>query len=225
MGHTGTLDPLATGVLVLCIGRATRLSQFLTDHDKEYRARIRLGITTDTLDAEGQVLSESEDVPREHEQVARAVGKFVGKIAQRPPMYSALKVAGKRLHELARAGKQVDRQTRWVQIHRIEIAAFDPPVLDLLVSCSKGTYIRSLADDIGRELGCGGHVSALRRTVVGTIGLDRCASLEHLESAAAEGEVAKHLLDPNLGLAPMPAVTLSGSDIERFAHGNPISGV
>ena len=225
MGHTGTLDPLATGVLVLCVGRATRLSQFLSDHDKEYRTRIRLGVTTDTLDAEGRVVGESDDIPQQHEQVAEVVGKFVGRIAQRPPMYSALKVAGKRLHELARAGKQVDRQARWVHIHRIEIAGYQPPVLDLVVSCSKGTYIRSLADDIGRELGCGGHVSALRRTAVGTIGLDRCVDLARLESTAPEDEVHRHLIDPNQGLAPMPAVTLSGMQIDRFSHGNPIDGL
>ncbi len=225
MGHTGTLDPLATGVLVLCIGRATRLSQFLSDHDKVYRTRIRLGVTTDTLDAEGRVVAESEEIPQEFEQVAGVVGKFVGKIAQRPPMYSALKVSGKRLHELARAGKQVDRQARWVQVYRIEITEFSPPVLNLLVSCSKGTYIRSLADDIGRKLGCGGHVSELRRTVVGTIGLDRCVDLEHLESTAREGDARRHLLDPNQGLTPMPAVTLSGIHIDRFTHGNSIDGL
>jgi tRNA pseudouridine55 synthase len=225
VGHTGTLDPLATGVLVLCIGRATRLSQFLSDHDKEYRARIHLGVTTDTLDAAGRVVAESSDVPQEREPVSRVVAKFVGKIEQRPPMYSALKVSGRRLHELARAGVQVDRQARPVQIHRIEITAFDPPDLDLLVSCSKGTYIRSLADDVGRELGCGGHVSALRRTAVGQIGLDQCVALEHLESVASKGGAHEHLLDPNEGLAPMPAVTLSGGHIDRFSHGNPIDGL
>ena len=224
-GHTGTLDPIATGVLVLCLGQSTRLSSFLTDQDKRYRARIRLGISTDTLDAAGAVIARSDQVPADQGVVFQVVRRFVGEIEQIPPMFSARIVAGKRLYQLARAGQEVAREARRVRIYGIDIERFVPPLLDLTVSCSKGCYIRALADDIGRKLGCGGHLVALRRTAVGKIGLDHCIPLEDLQVLCAEGRIEEHLIDPNRALGHMPGLHLTSDQIRRFVHGTPVAGI
>ncbi len=221
VGHTGTLDPIATGVLVLCLGQSTRLSSFLTDQDKQYRARVRLGVCTDTLDADGVVTDRSDRLPSNREAVDRAVGAFVGEIEQIPPMFSARKVSGKRLYRLARAGQEVPRQPRRVCIYRIDIERFDPPILDLAVCCSKGCYIRVLADDIGRELGCGGHIAALRRTAVGRIGLAHCVTVEALEA----GGLGERLMDPNHALEHMPGLLLDSGQVRRFVHGTPVANI
>jgi tRNA pseudouridine55 synthase len=225
VGHTGTLDPIATGVLVLCLGWATRLSPFLSDLEKRYRARIHLGVCTDTLDAEGAITARSDRIPRDLESVSAVVQGFAGEIEQVPPMFSARKVSGKRLYQLARAGQEVHREARKVQVYRIEIECFDPPMLDVSVACSKGTYIRVLADDIGRELGCGGHIAALRRTAVGCIDLERCTVMEHLQSLQSEGEIEGQLVDPNCALGHMPGLRLDSAQLQRFSHGNPVIGI
>jgi len=223
VGHTGTLDPLATGVLVLCIGQATRLSSYISGRSKSYWTRIRLGITTDTLDADGKVTASTDEVPQDPEAVHQVVNRFLGDIEQIPPMYSARKVSGKKLYELAREGKQIARESRPVTIHDLKVVDFDPPDLDLQVICSSGTYIRVLADDIGKALGCGAHVSALRRTAVDDIGLNRCKTLEELEALSEADAVETALIDPNEALASIPGFSLDCEASWRFGNGNAIA--
>jgi len=166
-GHTGSLDPLATGLLPVCLGGATKFSTFLLDADKHYRVQVRLGITTTTADAEGEVLKTAPvGEVREHD-LRMALGRFLGPIEQLPPMYSAVKHHGERLYKLARQGIEVERTPRTVTIFRIELLDFAPPEFEMDVHCSKGTYVRTLAADLGEALGCGGHVVGLRRTGVG----------------------------------------------------------
>lgn len=225
VGHTGTLDPMATGVLVLCLGQATRLSPFLTDLGKSYRAEIHLGVSTDTLDAEGKVTDRSDHIPKDPEEIFRAVRIFVGEVEQIPPMFSARKVSGKRLYRLARSGQEVEREARRVHIYRIDIQGYVPPILEVEVHCSKGTYIRSLADDIGKELGCGGHLAGLRRTAVGNIELSHCIGLERLESISTKEDLEGHLILPNRALSQMPGLCLTSLQVRRFVHGNAVSDV
>ncbi len=181
IGHTGTLDPEATGVLPVCLGSGTKLCDMLTDKDKEYVAELLLGRTTDTQDVTGQVLSESP-VEVSEEQVREAVMSFVGNYEQVPPMYSALKVNGKKLYEFAREGKEVERKARPVTILEIEILDIQLPVVKMRVACSKGTYIRTLCADIGEKLGCGGTMKSLLRTRVGQFSLENAITLEALQS-------------------------------------------
>lgn len=181
IGHTGTLDPAATGVLPVCLGNATKLCDMLTDKDKEYVAELMLGVETDTQDLTGAVLREKE-VTCKAEEVRSTVMSFVGDYMQVPPMYSALKVDGKKLYELARAGKEVERQARPVVIHEIEILEMNLPVVKMRVACSKGTYIRTLCADIGEKLGCGGTMKSLQRTRVGCFGLEEAVTLAELET-------------------------------------------
>ena len=181
IGHTGTLDPMATGVLPVCLGSGTKVCDMLTDKDKEYVAELLLGCTTDTQDVTGEVLSEC-DVTASEEAVREAVLSFVGDYEQVPPMYSALKVNGKKLYELAREGKEVERKARPVRILEIEILDMQLPVVKLRVACSKGTYIRTLCSDIGAALGCGGAMSSLCREASGTFALAACTTLEALDA-------------------------------------------
>ncbi|HEX4462515.1 MAG TPA: tRNA pseudouridine(55) synthase TruB, partial [Polyangia bacterium] len=171
VGHAGTLDPLATGVLPVCVGDATKLVPFLMGGDKEYEAEARLGVTTDTLDAEGQVTSEMDAAGIGRADVEAALAGFRGAIRQRPPMHSALKVNGQRLYDLARQGIEVDRVERPIVVHSLTLTAFESPTLALHVRCGKGTYIRSLVADLGAALGVGAHMTALRRTRVGAFTL------------------------------------------------------
>ena len=180
MGHTGTLDPMATGVLPVCIGNATRAADMLIESDKEYVAEFLLGKTTDTLDIEGVVLSETE-VTATEDDVRDAVMKFVGEISQIPPMYSAIKKDGKKLYELAREGKEIEREARNITIYSIDILRVDLPVVEILVKCSKGTYIRTLCDDIGKELGCGAVMTALRRTATAGFTVDNARTIEEID--------------------------------------------
>ena len=225
VGHTGTLDPLATRVLVLCLGRATRLSSYLASHDKTYSAHIRLGIRTSTLDAEGEVVARCDRVPTDVSVVRSAVGSFVGDIEQIPPMFSARKVDGRRLYQLARAGADVARRPSRVRIFRIDIEDFSPPELHLTVSCSKGTYIRTLADDIGSELGCGAYLAGLRRTSAGPVRLDECVTLSRLDSVASREELRPYLLDPNRLLRDLPRLNLNAAQAGCFIHGNAVANV
>jgi len=166
VGHAGTLDPLATGVLLICIGRATRVSEYLMTGRKVYRARARLGVTTDTYDAEGQVVAEAE-VEASRAQVEAALAQFRGQIAQVPPMYSAIKHQGTSLHRLARQGIEVEREPRPVEIFRLELTAWEPPECTLEMTCSRGTYVRSLVHDLGQTLGCGAYLTGLIRLASG----------------------------------------------------------
>ena len=188
IGHTGTLDPQATGVLPVCLGSGTKLCDMLTDKDKEYVAELLLGQTTDTQDVTGQVLSESP-VEVSEDRVREAVMSFVGDYDQIPPMYSALKVNGKKLYELAREGKEVERKARPVTILEIEILDIQLPVVKMRVACSKGTYIRTLCADIGEKLGCGGTMKSLVRTKVGHFTLENAITLEELQKLRDEGKL------------------------------------
>ena len=200
IGHTGTLDPDATGVLPVCLGNATKLCDMLTEKEKEYIAKVQLGVTTDTQDMTGTVLSLKE-VAVSEEEVRLAVASFVGPYEQIPPMYSALKVNGKKLYELAREGKEVERKARPVVIHEIEILEMELPKLTMRVRCSKGTYIRTLCHDLGEKLGCGAAMAALERTKSGQFSLDTAFTLAELEAKLKEAgehreEVIQSLVIP-----------------------------
>lgn len=179
VGHTGTLDPLAAGVLVVCIGRATKIVDFLMDGSKIYEAVLKLGIVTDTYDREGKVI-ETHEVPNDEEMVKQSILKFVGEIYQIPPMYSALKVNGKKLYDLARQGIEIERKPRKLNIYDINILNIDLPNATFQVNCSKGTYIRSLCYDIGREVGCGGAMWKLLRLSTGGFNIDEAVDLDKL---------------------------------------------
>ncbi len=216
-GHTGTLDPLATGLLPLCFGAATKFSQVSLEADKRYLATMQLGVTTTTGDAEGEVLA-TQPVNVTREQVLAACSALTGPIQQLPPMYSALKKNGKPLYEYARQGVEVERAVRAVTIHQIDIVEGDNSVWVLDVRCSKGTYIRTLAEDIGKHLGCGAHLKALRRTGSGTLSVDSSHSLEQL-AAMSEQERDAALMPADRLLADWPEVTLNGEDAGRFLSG------
>lgn len=220
-GHTGTLDPMATGLLPLCFGEATKFSADLLDADKTYEADVKLGITTDTGDAEGQVLTNAA-VTTSIADVERLLPRFTGPIKQVPPMHSALKRDGRPLYELARQGIEVEREARDVTIHALDMLGLEGDVLRLRVSCSKGTYIRVLAADIGQALGCGAHLTALRRTRVGDLVLERSVTLSQLE-LQDEVQRGTHLLPVDALLQSLPAVHLAAAEANRFSHGNPVT--
>jgi tRNA pseudouridine55 synthase len=216
-GHTGTLDPLATGLLPLCFGAATKFSQVSLDADKAYRATLKLGVTTSTADAEGEVLQQRL-VQVSREQIDAVCRCFVGAIAQVPPMHSALKHEGRALYDYARAGITIDRAPRAVTIHSITIAEQQGDTLVLDVRCSKGTYIRTLAADIGEALGCGAHLAALRRTTSGTLALANAHTLDEL-AALSEDQRDALLLPADTLLADWPEVRLAEADAGRFLSG------
>lgn len=188
VGHTGTLDPMATGVLPVCVGNATRAADMLIESDKRYTAEFILGKTTDTLDIEGTVTGET-DVTVTEDEVRRAVFKFVGEISQIPPMYSAIKKDGKKLYELAREGKEIEREARNITIYSIDILRVDLPLVVIDVKCSKGTYIRTLCDDIGKALGCGATMTALRRTATAGFTEDIALTIDELDKLEDKGTV------------------------------------
>jgi tRNA pseudouridine55 synthase len=218
VGHSGTLDPLATGVLVICLGQAVRITEYIVGHAKAYRATITLGVETDTYDAHGQVVA-TQPVEVSEAELRDALKAFTGVIQQVPPMYSAIKRAGQQLYKLARQGVEVERAPRTVTIHSIDLIAFAPPNLTIDVRCSSGTYIRSLAHDLGAKLGCGAHLSALTRTAVGRFELAQAVSIETLEQAAAVGSLVDWLRPIDLALTELASVTLSESDAARVRHG------
>ena len=216
-GHTGTLDPLATGLLPLCFGAATKFSQISLDADKAYRATLKLGITTTTADAEGAVLQQ-RDVNVTRADIEAACVRFTGPILQVPPMHSALKRDGKALYEYARAGIELEREARAVTIHQIDIVDGDADTWILDVRCSKGTYIRTLAEDIGEVLGCGAHLAGLRRTGSGTLSLNDALTLEQL-AAFSETERDAVLLDADALLTDWPVIRLDDEGAGRFLSG------
>lgn len=216
-GHTGTLDPLATGLLPLCFGAATKFSQVSLDADKRYRATLQLGQTTTTGDREGEV-TEERPVDCELAAIEAACARFTGRIQQTPPMHSALKHQGRALYDYARAGVEVERPARTVDIHRIHIVDWQSPRLVIDVVCSKGTYIRTLAEDIGRALGCGAHLAALRRTGAGALDVAQAVTIEQL-AALDEAARAALLLPADVLLSEWPAVRLPDDEAGRFLTG------
>jgi tRNA pseudouridine55 synthase len=216
-GHTGTLDPLATGLLPLCFGSATKFSQASLDADKRYTATLRLGQRTSTGDREGEVI-EQHEVRTDAAAIAAACARFTGPQAQTPPMHSALKHQGRALYEYARDGIEVERAARHVIIHRIDIVSWQGDELVIDVACSKGTYIRTLAEDIGTALGCGAHLSALRRTACGALGLDRAVTIEALTAMSEEARETL-LLPADCLLAGWPEVRLPDDEAGRFLTG------
>lgn len=210
-GHTGSLDPLATGVLPLCLGEATKVSQYLLDSDKGYRARIKLGVRTDSGDSEGNVLDEHDASAIERQDIEASLPRFRGEIEQLPPMHSALKKDGVPLYKLARQGKTVEREPRRVTIYRCELTAFEGGELELEVECSKGTYIRTIADDLGQALGCGAHIIALHRTKAGAFTEQDCIGIEALiqekERNGLDG-LDQFLIPMDEAVADFPAVVL-----------------
>jgi tRNA pseudouridine55 synthase len=219
-GHTGTLDPLATGLLPLCFGEATKFSADLLEAEKTYEADLLFGITTDTGDAEGSVVA-SRPVVFSQPQLEEALTHFRGPISQIPPMYSALKRDGKPLYELARQGIEVERQAREVIISDLQLLAFSGERCRLRVSCSKGTYIRTLAEDIGQRLDCGAHLTALRRIAVGPLRIADALTLDALNAIPEEARL-NCLQAPDSLLQSLPAVCLDADLAERFTHGNPV---
>ena len=219
-GHAGTLDPLASGLLPLLFGEATKFAQFGLDSIKEYRAQVRLGVSTDTGDAEGKVL---ERHPVEVDQAAleQALARFRGAIEQVPPMYSALKHAGQPLYALARAGQTVERSARQVTVYELELLERAGEVLHLRIRCSKGTYVRQLAADLGLALGTVAHLSALRRTAVAGFRLDRAVTLDDLQALGGESRLA-WLLPPDSLLEELPRIDLPVALAERFLKGQAV---
>ncbi|WP_310632374.1 tRNA pseudouridine(55) synthase TruB [Paraburkholderia sp.] len=216
-GHTGTLDPLATGLLPLCFGEATKFSQDLLEADKTYEATLRLGIRTATGDAEGEAI-ETREVSCDEAAVRAAMAKFVGDIVQVPPMYSALKRDGKPLYEYARAGQTVEREGREVTILALDMLACSLPDVTFRVTCSKGTYVRTLAEDIGEALGCGAQLVMLRRTGVGALTLEHAVTLDALTDA--DEPTRDTWLQPvDALLSTFPALTLNADAARRFTHG------
>ncbi|MEH6493357.1 tRNA pseudouridine(55) synthase TruB [Halopseudomonas sp.] len=223
-GHTGSLDPLASGVLPLCLGEATKFSQYLLDADKAYITEARLGMTTTTGDAEGDVL-EIKPVDISLEQVQACLPQFTGDIEQIPPMYSALKHEGQPLYKLARAGETVERKARAVTISKLMVLGLEGDRLQLEVHCSKGTYIRTLVEDMGAALGCGAHVASLRRSIAGPFDLSQSVTLEALEALHAEGgpEALDHLLLPmDSGLEDWPVLELTEQTAYYLNHGQAV---
>lgn len=221
VGHCGSLDPLATGVLPLCFGEATKFSQFLLDADKKYWTRIKLGVTTETGDADGEIIQQSDAAGISASDIEAALEAFRGEIEQVPSMYSALKHNGQPLYKLARQGIQVERPARRVTIHSLELTAVDGCEIELQVHCTKGTYIRSLAEDLGAALGCGGHVSALRRVAAGPYLEAQSVSLDTLQDMTEEDRDAC-LLSTSSAVCAWPAVRLEANTAYYILQGQPV---
>lgn len=219
IGHTGTLDPAATGVLPVCLGSGTKLCDMLTDRDKEYVAELLLGVETDTQDTTGSVLRKSPVTVTE-EEVSRACLSFLGDYDQIPPMYSALKVDGRKLYELARAGKEVERKARRVRILELEILEMRLPVVKLRVVCSKGTYIRTLCSDIGQKLGCGGAMQSLQRTKAGRFRLEDALTLGDLQQLKDSGELERVVQPVDSLFEETPALHVTAEAARLLENGN-----
>jgi tRNA pseudouridine55 synthase len=223
IGHTGTLDPLATGVLVLCVGKATKIVRYLEADDKEYIAELKLGATTDTLDSDGCILETREYTPPSSDEVQRALDGFLGTILQRPPAYSAVKVSGVPSYRLARQGTILEHKERPVTISAITLLEYRDPLVRFSVTCSKGTYIRTLCAEIGAFLGAGAHLTALVRTRSGRFRIEKALDLEQLARKASLGLAEQALLSLSEALASFDAVTVDSSEARRISHGNTIS--
>jgi tRNA pseudouridine55 synthase len=222
-GHTGTLDPMATGVLPICLGEATKVAGFITEGDKAYEATVRLGVETDTQDAQGKVLAEAPVPPLTATLLEAALAPFRGTFEQVPPMYSAVKVAGKRLYEHARAGEEVERASRQVTVYELTLRDFSSNTVRLSVRCSKGFFVRTLAYDVGRALGCGAHLEALRRTASGPFILAQALPLADLPALAQDrAAVARKLLPLSEALSHLQELRVSAAEAARVIHGVPL---
>jgi tRNA pseudouridine55 synthase len=220
LGHTGTLDPLATGILVLCVGSATRLADTVQAMGKTYRTRILLGHRSDTDDADGTLIPVVGAVPPDESAIRAAIPKFVGVLSQVPPAYSALKVEGQRAHHLARSGADVNLSARPVTVYHIDLLGYVWPYLDLEIDCGKGTYIRSIARDLGEALGVGGLVQTLRRTQVGPFTVEQGIGLNHDPKL-----VTQHVLPLSAAAVGMPQMEVSADAANRFRHGQAVPGI
>ena len=221
-GHTGTLDPLATGLLLICFGRATKISNYLLTVDKEYHVVLKLGVTTDSGDADGEILEQCDAANIARQQILQSATQLTGCIEQVPPMYSALKHQGSRLYELARKGIEVERSPRRVEIHRFEFIQQQQELVTMHVHCSKGTYIRTLVEDLGKLLGCGAHVVALRRTSLGPFVKPKMYSFEELEQLAEQGiaELDKVIMPTDRALMSWPALTIEDKLMADIRNGH-----
>ncbi|MBI5947178.1 MAG: tRNA pseudouridine(55) synthase TruB [Chloroflexi bacterium] len=225
IGHTGTLDPMATGLLVVCLGRATRLVEYMAGHDKRYTGEITLGVSTDTDDAEGTVTAERPVPQFSDDDLADLARPFTGTILQRPPAYSAVKVAGKRAYAVARAGGAVELAERPVLVRVLRLNHVAPGKLGVDVDCGAGTYIRSLARDIGEAAGCGAHLSGLRRVRAGWFTIDRALTLDDVARLVDSGELGEALLPADEGIADLDAAILGIERAALLAHGNVLAHV
>lgn len=223
-GHTGNLDPLASGLLPLCFGEATKFSAFLLDSDKQYRGTCKLGVTTTSADAEGEVLERKPVGEYTREQVEAVLAQFTGEIEQIPPMHSAIKVNGQPLYKLAHQGKEIAREPRRITIYSLDLVSLEGDELVLDVRCSKGTYVRTLAEDIGKKLGCGAHLSALRRTAAGPFSIDEAVTLPELEHLADEGLAVldRTLLPVEAALGDWPELVLSDNTAYYLRQGQAV---
>lgn len=225
VGHTGTLDPFATGVLICCINQATRLAGFFLSGRKVYEAVLRLGIATDTQDATGKVISQCEPIEFSENKILSALKQFTGTIQQQPPVFSALKHQGVPLYRLARSGRPVQKSARSVRIESMDLLAIELPEIRFVVSCSAGTYIRTLCADIGAALGCGGHLKTLRRIESGGFTIREAISLQALQAVAASGHIADCMIDMAGALRNMPALVADPALIAKIRDGKPLTDV
>jgi tRNA pseudouridine55 synthase len=226
VGHTGTLDPAASGVLPICIGQGTRVAEYLSESGKAYQAEIVFGVETDTYDSEGVVVRSASVADLTRAQIEQALQHFIGQQMQVPPRYSAVKLQGKPAYKLARGGENIFLEPRPITIYRLEVIDWLLPRLILAIECSKGTYIRSLAHDAGEQLGCGAHLAALVRTRSGPFSLTDSITLEQLADAFAAGndqKVVRYLYPLDIALQQYPALTLDDATVERVLHGNPFN--
>src|SRR5512137_2243042 len=221
-GHTGTLDPRASGVLVILVGPAVRLSEFVSASDKRYQAIIRLGSTTDTFDADGRFTRANEPVNVTEDQFEKVLSTFIGEIEQTPPPYSAVKVQGRKAYEMARQGEEVDLAPRKITVHHLEVLEWAPPEVVIDVHCSSGTYVRSLANDLGAALGCGAYLVGLRRTKSGRFSLREATPLRKLQESFHAGNWYQFLIPAAEALAEWPAIELNPDEVESVRHGHRI---
>ncbi|MEW6670406.1 MAG: tRNA pseudouridine(55) synthase TruB [Thermodesulfobacteriota bacterium] len=225
VGHTGTLDPFATGVMICCINQATRLARFFLSGYKTYEAVLRLGLETDTQDGTGAVTSRCETFEFSEKKIRSTLDQFIGTITQQPPVFSALKHKGVPLYKFARSGQPVRKAARRVEIESIEIRAIELPEVRFLVSCSAGTYIRTLCADIGTALGCGGHLKALRRIESSGFSIHEAISLPELEALAASGNVRGHIMGMAAALRCMPSLVADSALIDKIRYGKPLTNL
>ena len=223
VGHAGTLDPIATGVIPVCFGQATRVMEYLLDGAKRYSGEIHLGVSTDTYDAMGEVVTETDASTITSEQVQDALMQFQGEISQVPPMYSALKRDGKRLYDLARKGIEVEREPRPVSVYAIDLTGWEPPLVTVKVDCGRGFYMRSLAHDVGQILGCGGHLKSLVRIKTGPFHLDDAITLEEAEFSFEDGSWADLVYSPDAALGSLRTIIAGRDNLTAIRNGRPLS--
>ncbi len=222
VGHAGTLDPIATGVLPVCFGQATRMMEYLLDGAKRYSGEIHLGVSTDTYDAVGEVVAETDASAITSDQVRSALMQFQGEISQVPPMYSALKRDGKRLYDLARKGIEVEREPRPVSVYGIDLTGWEPPVATVKVDCGRGFYMRSLAYDLGEILGCGGHLKSLVRIKTGPFHIDEAVTLEEAEFGFEDGSWADLVYSPDIALESLRTIIAGHRTQDAVRNGRPL---